>query len=92
MSDQHNSRQHAHELRARAAGESDPGRQRYLKGLARAYDELARQRGELEPPEPPATMGRAERRSAAVELRGRNYRSRRSPSGSTAPNNWSATF
>jgi hypothetical protein len=47
MSDQHTFRQHAHELRARAASELDPGRQRYLKGLAGSYEELARQRGEL---------------------------------------------
>ena len=39
--------QRAHELRVRAASEYDPGRQRYLRGLARSYEELARQRGEL---------------------------------------------
>jgi hypothetical protein len=35
-------RQRADELRARAANEV-----RYLRGLARSYEELARQRGEL---------------------------------------------
>jgi hypothetical protein len=58
MPDTH--RLHAQELRARAALEHDPARQRYLKGLARSYEELARQRGELpEQPEPPAMAHRA---------------------------------
>jgi hypothetical protein len=49
-------RQHADELRAQAALEQDRGRrQRYLLGLARSYDELARQHE----PERPATAQRA---------------------------------
>ena len=58
--------QHAQELRAQAATESDPGRYRYLNGLARSYEELARQRGEWSerpkrPPRPklPALVERA---------------------------------
>jgi uncharacterized protein (DUF1330 family) len=35
-------RQRAHALRQRAASERDPGRHRYLHGLARSYEELAR--------------------------------------------------
>jgi DNA-binding NarL/FixJ family response regulator len=69
--------QHADELRARAASERDPGRHRYLRGLARAYEELARQRGEWsEQPErprrpmPPALAARA---ALVVELRDRGY-------------------
>jgi hypothetical protein len=67
-------RRHADELRARAALERDAGRHRYLKGLARSYEELARRHGEPEPPrrpprpQPPALVARA---AVAVELRER---------------------
>jgi hypothetical protein len=58
----------------RAASESDPGRQRYLGGLARSYEELARQRGELpEQSEPPAMAQRAD---LAAALRGLGFSQR----------------
>jgi hypothetical protein len=65
MSDQLTHRQHADELRARAASARDPGRQKYLKGLAASYEELARQRE----PQPPAVAERAARPC----LRNRGY-------------------
>jgi hypothetical protein len=58
MSDQHTYREHARELLHRAATERDRGRQRYLRGLARSYEQLALQH-EPEPPEPPAMPERA---------------------------------
>ena len=64
-------RQHAHELRAPAASEHDPGRRRYLRGLARAYEELARQRGEV--PERSVPPAMAQRADLAAELRCRGY-------------------
>jgi hypothetical protein len=64
-------REHARELLQRAALERDSGRQRYLTGLARSYEELARQRGEVpELPEPPATAHRAD---LAAALRAMGY-------------------
>ena len=63
--------QHAQELRARAAFERDPGRHRYLKGLARSYEELARQRGEL--PERSVAPAMAERANLAAALRGHGF-------------------
>ena len=67
--------QRAHELRVRAASEYDPGRQRYLRGLARSYEELARQRGEL--PERVETPAMAQRADLAAEMRGLGYSQRR---------------
>jgi hypothetical protein len=43
MSDQHTYREHARDLLQRAATERDRGRQRYLRGLARSYEQLALQ-------------------------------------------------
>jgi hypothetical protein len=72
-------RQHADELRARAASEYDPGRVRYLRGLASSYMELARQRGEWSkwPKKqrvPPAVIECA---GLAAALRGLGYSQRR---------------
>jgi hypothetical protein len=64
---------HAQELRARAADESDLGRRRYLKGLARSYEELGRQRGEPERPKRPMPPALAERAALAIELRDRGF-------------------
>jgi DNA invertase Pin-like site-specific DNA recombinase len=70
-------RQHADELRARAALERDAGRHRYLKGLARSYEELARQRGEWSErpkrPERPMPPALAERAALAALLRDQGY-------------------
>ena len=66
MSDQHTYREHARELLQRAATERDRGRQRYLRGLARSYEQLARQHES----EPPAT---ADRSKLVALLRGRGY-------------------
>jgi DNA invertase Pin-like site-specific DNA recombinase len=67
-------RKHADELRARAALERDPSRQRYLRGLARSYEELARQRGEWsERPRRPQLPALAERAALATELRDRGF-------------------
>ena len=63
--------QRAHELRVRAASEYDPSRQRYQRGLARSYEELARQRGEL--PERVETPAMAQRADLAAELRVLGY-------------------
>jgi DNA-binding NarL/FixJ family response regulator len=76
MSDQRLYRQHADELRARAALERDASRHRYLKGLARSYEELARRHGEPEPPKRPARPqppALVERAALAVELRDRGF-------------------
>jgi hypothetical protein len=67
-------RQRAHALRQRAASERDPGRHRYLHGLARSYEELARQRGEF--PERPELPAMAERANLAAALRGLGYTQR----------------
>ena len=67
-------RQRADELRARAATEHDPGRQRYLRGLARSYEELARQRGEVSARSVPPAL--AERANLAALLRGRGFSQR----------------
>jgi hypothetical protein len=56
MSDQHTYREHARELRARATLERDPGRQKYLAGLASSYEALAHRHGE---PERPVIVARA---------------------------------
>ena len=72
------SRQRAQELRARAASESDPGRQRYLRGLARSYEELARQRGEWPEQSPrPLQPALAERATLMAALRDNGYSQRR---------------
>jgi hypothetical protein len=71
--------QRASALRARARQERDRGRQRYLLGLASAYDALAHRQGEPERPaarvrpEWPSTI---ERRSVALELRGQGLSQR----------------
>jgi hypothetical protein len=79
MDDQRTYRQRADNLRARAATERDPGRYRYLNGLASSYMELARQRGEWSErpkkrPVPPAVVERAD---LAAALRGLGYSQRR---------------
>ena len=68
-------RQRAHALRQRAASERDLGRHRYLHGLARSYEELARQRGEL--PERPELPAMAERANLVAPLRDSGYSQRR---------------
>jgi hypothetical protein len=67
MPDQRPYRDHARMLLQQAAKERDHGRQKYLTGLAASYEALASRHGE---PEVTAVMAPAERRSAAVELRG----------------------
>lgn len=62
-------RQRATELLQRAAAERHSGRKKYLSGLAASYEALAGLRGEVEPSAPSA-MAPADRRTAAVLLRG----------------------
>jgi DNA-binding NarL/FixJ family response regulator len=76
MDDQRTYRQRADNLRARAATERDPGRYRYLRGLARSYEELAHQHGEPEPPkrpERPTSPALAARAALVIELRDQGY-------------------
>jgi DNA-binding MarR family transcriptional regulator len=73
-------RQRADGLRARAALERDPGRQRYLRGLARSYEELARQHDEPEPSKrskPPSASTRMERANLMALLRDEGHSQRR---------------
>jgi hypothetical protein len=77
MSDTFSDRAHA--LRQRARQEHDRGRQRYLIGLAAAYDGLAHRQGEPAPParpprpQPPEIPERA-KRAAALRDQGLSQR------------------
>jgi hypothetical protein len=88
-------RQHADELRVRAAKERDHGRAWYLRGLARSYDALAHRHGAPSHPLPrPVPSGRTPRSGgpSPSSLGARDYPSGRSPNGWASRRHWRGRF